>query len=290
MSILKESNVPNLILSLNALQKQVNYRGIIREISDSYWQDEINPRLYPIWDTDKDRLIQLNYYDTGGFHAKRRKFVRNHTTGDYEWKDYEMEAIEHESAKELFEKLKEAFYLVDSVEKENFQQELAEAHFQANNISWFGIRIARQFLLDDCDWVMLADSPVTDPEELERWKQYRQALRDIPQNDTFIRPLDVRFPISPSDWKTWYQPDHPEESYLGSPSQFIKLSGYLLAHYKEKVVQYLLIKQSVMSPMNYKSYATHMSQMAGTVAETTQENSENFVDNLLTSVYEEDNP
>ena len=147
MGILTESNVPQLILQLNAIQRQINYRGITRDVSDTYWKDEIGPRLYPNWDSDKDKLVQLNYYDNGSFHAKRRKFVKNFSTNQYEWKDYEMEAYEVEEAKEIFNLLKEAFYLIDSVEKENFQKELANAHYEASNVSWFGIRLVRQFLL-----------------------------------------------------------------------------------------------------------------------------------------------
>ena len=46
---------------MNAVQKQVNYRGVTREISDKYWNDEILPLLYPNWDTDKDKLINFHY-------------------------------------------------------------------------------------------------------------------------------------------------------------------------------------------------------------------------------------
>ena len=84
MGILTESNVPQLILQLNAIQRQINYRGITRDVSDTYWKDEIGPRLYPNWDSDKDKLVQLNYYDNGSFHAKRRKFVKNFSTNQYE--------------------------------------------------------------------------------------------------------------------------------------------------------------------------------------------------------------
>ena len=90
MSIVTESNVPNLVLQLNAVQRQVNYRGINREISDSYWNDEILPRLYPNWDTDRDRLIQFNYYDNNSFLARRRKYIKIFSTNQYESKDYEM--------------------------------------------------------------------------------------------------------------------------------------------------------------------------------------------------------
>lgn len=281
MGILTESNVPQLILQLNAIQKQVNYRGITREISDTYWKDEIGPRLYPNWDSDKDKLIQLNYYDNGSFHAKRRKFVKNFTTNQYEWKDYEMEAYEVEEAKEIFNLLKEAFYLIDSVEKENFQKELANAHYEASNVSWFGIRLVRQFLLEDSDWVFLPDSNVSE-EEKELWMKYRQALRDIPQIDTYVEPTDVLFPLSPKDYLVFYKPENPDEDYLSTPSQYLKLSGYFVSTFKERVVQYLLIKQSILSPLNYKSYTDKMRAIDAPALD-----SETFIDGVLASIQQE---
>lgn len=302
MGIATESNIPNLVLQLNAIQKQINYRGIIREITDSYWKDEIGPRLYPDWDTDKDKLVQLNYYDDGSFLARRRKFIKDFSTNEYYWKDYEMEVYNSDEAKELFELLKEAFYLIESVEKENFQKELAEAYYRANEISWFGIRLVRNFLLEDSDWVFIGDSQVSD-EDKELWKVYRQALRDVPQVDEYVEPDDVKFPISPQDWKTFYRLENPTEKYLETQNQYLKLSGYFISHYKEKVVQYLLIKQSVMSPLNYKSYAERMSSLpvfeAPAISQEelgkllksipelpSEQDSENFIDNLIQSLSE----
>ena len=286
MSILTESNVPQLILQLNAIQKQINYRGITRDISDNYWKDEIGPRLYPNWDSDKDRLVQLNYYDNGSFHAKRRKFVKNFSTNQYEWKDYEMETYEVEEAKEIFTLLKEAFYLIESVEKENFQKELAEAHYQANTVSWFGIRLVRQFLLEDSDWVFMPDSSISE-ENLELWKTYRQALRNIPQVDEFVEATDVLFPISPEDYNVFYKPENPNEEYLSTPSQYLKLSGYFISHYKERVIQYLIIKQSFMSPLNYKSYSARMENLTANNSAEIPIDTESYVDSILVSVQQE---
>ena len=286
MSILTESNVPQLILQLNAIQKQINYRGITRDISDNYWKDEIGPRLYPNWDSDKDRLVQLNYYDNGSFHAKRRKFVKNFSTNQYEWKDYEMETYEVEEAKEIFSLLKEAFYLIESVEKENFQKELAEAHYQANTVSWFGIRLVRQFLLEDSDWVFMPDSSISE-ENLELWKTYRQALRNIPQVDEFVEATDVLFPISPEDYNVFYKPENPNEEYLSTPSQYLKLSGYFISHYKERVIQYLIIKQSFMSPLNYKSYSVRMENLTANNSAEIPIDTESYVDSILVSVQQE---
>ena len=287
MSIVTESYVPKLILQLNSVQKKVNYRGIEREITETYWIDHIGPLLYPNWDTDKDKLIQLNYYDTGAFHAKRRKFVRNHSTGQYEWKDYEMQTANNiNEASVIFDKLKEAFYLMDSVEKDRFQKELSDSYYMSSKVSWHSIRLARNFLLSDCDWVFTSDSPITDPEEIKNWKKYRQELRNIPQNEKYAEPIDVRFPISPMDWKHFYEKSEGE-IYLGTLDQYLKLAAYYVTHFKERIYQYLIVRNSVMSPMNYRNYTDRL----GTTqffpeGSATASNSEEFVDELLNYVSE----
>ena len=40
---------------------------------------------------------------------------------------------------------------------------------------WTEVRIERKFLLDKCDWTVQPDAPT----DIEAWKVYRQALRDI---------------------------------------------------------------------------------------------------------------
>jgi len=55
-----------------------------------------------------------------------------------------------------------------------------------------GIREQRDLLLDESDFAVLPDSPVAD---VEPWKTYRQALRDVPQQAGF--PNDIEWPEKP---------------------------------------------------------------------------------------------
>jgi hypothetical protein len=57
------------------------------------------------------------------------------------------------------------------------------------------LRIKRNRLLADSDYVVLADSPVTDK---ANWITYRQALRDITEGlDTVEKVNNVAFPTKP---------------------------------------------------------------------------------------------
>lgn len=52
-------------------------------------------------------------------------------------------------------------------------------------------RDERDLLLAKCDWTQIADAPV----DKAAWATYRQALRDIPEQEGF--PTDVTWPTKP---------------------------------------------------------------------------------------------
>jgi hypothetical protein len=57
------------------------------------------------------------------------------------------------------------------------------------------IRQTRNYLLQQCDWTQMPDSPLTDTKRAE-WATYRQALRDI--TETYPENiLDTEFPNTP---------------------------------------------------------------------------------------------
>lgn len=57
------------------------------------------------------------------------------------------------------------------------------------------VRAARNSLLDLCDWTQLPDAPLT-AEQKQEWAEYRQALRDVPEQTGF--PENVVWPSTPS--------------------------------------------------------------------------------------------
>ena len=54
------------------------------------------------------------------------------------------------------------------------------------------VRTQRDALLVESDWAVLPDAPVADA---QAWKDYRQALRDMPQQAGF--PTDINWPSKP---------------------------------------------------------------------------------------------
>ena len=53
-------------------------------------------------------------------------------------------------------------------------------------------RALRNKMLDDCDNMLVPDRPNVD---VDAWKAYRQALRDVPEQEGF--PLVIDWPVAP---------------------------------------------------------------------------------------------
>ena len=67
---------------------------------------------------------------------------------------------------------------------------------------WNVVRIERNKLLAESDWTVVPDSPLS-ASKVEEWKTYRQALRDMPAEETVTmldidQNIDVEYPTKPS--------------------------------------------------------------------------------------------
>jgi len=243
MSISNNSIVPELLLEVNVIKKTVTYRNVTKSIPDTYWNDVIIPALYPVWDSDKDKLVLFSWYSNNSYFAQRRKYSKNFKTGEFYWKDYEMEnsADVDESASSIFELFKETFFLSESLENQEFQKEFAKIHAQTSSVSWLSVRLARNFLLDETDHVFVEDSSYSE-EEKEQYKLYRKKLRDLPNIVETTDPMDVKFPISPRYFKELWLEKNPDTKYLETPEQFVPLASHYLMTFREKITSYLIVK------------------------------------------------
>lgn len=243
MSITNNSTIPELVLELDAIRKTVTYRNVKKSIPDTYWTEEIAPVLYPEWDSDKDKLVLFAWYSNATYLCQRRKYMKNFSSGEYFWKDYEFEMMDptNEQGLSLFEKLKEAFFLVESLETIEYEVEFAKIHAQTKTTNWLTVRLARNFLLDETDHVFVEDSPYS-AEDKEMYRLYRQKLRDIPQSIDDVDPAAVKFPINPRYFKEIFLAKDPEMKYLETEDQFVKLAPHYFNTFREKFVSYLIVK------------------------------------------------
>lgn len=61
-----------------------------------------------------------------------------------------------------------------------------------SDVTWEEIKDKRNILLQSSDWIDLPNSPIKNK---QKWLEYRQMLRDIPQK--FKSPNDVVWPATP---------------------------------------------------------------------------------------------
>ena len=242
MSIVAEANVPNLLLELRLSDRTITYRGMMKVVPDGHWDSEVRPKLYPLWDTEKDRLIEFTWYDNNTYHCVRRKFIKNFKTGEYEWKNYEMEQTDVEAARSFYEFLKETFLNIEQLQNEEFQEEMGRMYGEVRSETWFTVRLARNFLLQETDFAMLSDSPLSD-EVKALYTTYRQKLRDLPALFADVTDVKtIKFPMSPDAFVNVYKVNNPDAVYLDTEDQWTLPAHFFYTQFKDKMVRYLMVR------------------------------------------------
>tara|TARA_B100000029_G_scaffold209096_3_gene206927 strand:+ start:1510 stop:2391 length:882 start_codon:yes stop_codon:yes gene_type:complete len=236
------ADAPVLQVQLDVINQEIEYNGTPKTIPETYWKDTLTPMLYPLWDSDKDKLITFQWFTNDSYTAKRRKYVKDFKAGTFKWVDYEMEAVGATEATAFKDKLIEAFYLIDSLENQEFQDELARMYSKQKSVTPMSVRLARDFLLDETDWTQIADAPI-DADLKAQYVLYRQKLRELTDSDEFVNDTEnTKFPISPEFYNKIHKVDFPTEDYLATDSQFIEMGKHRLNKFKDKIAYFLTLK------------------------------------------------
>ena len=83
--------IKNTDIYLNALEWSIQYQGIRKDISDSYWESDVSPLLYPLWDSDKDKLETFLVKNDGTYLIQRNKYKKNFADNTGKWVSYEFD-------------------------------------------------------------------------------------------------------------------------------------------------------------------------------------------------------
>ena len=274
-------------VELNVIGQELSYNGIPKPIPQTYWTDTLVPLMYPTWDTDKDKLIAFYYFSDGTYTAKRRKYIMNFATNTNEWKDYEMEKVSSSVANTFKDKLIEGWYAIDAIENAEFQNELGAMYAKARAISPLSVRLARDFLLTETDWVYVEDSPV-DADTKAMYTLYRQKLRDIPDTTEFSTNVEgTKFPISPDFYNKIYKNEtiNAGKDYLATDDQFLPLASHYLKKYKDRIAHYLLTKsfteRSYFEKFLEEYKASKIAELNKSTFDYTLDEKKAFLDKLL---------
>jgi len=295
MGIVADANVPNIILQLVLADHQIVFRGIVKVVPDQYWKDEVVPKLYPLWDTEKDRLVEFSYYDNNTYHCTRRKHVKNFRTGQYEWKDYEMEQNEVAAATTFYEFIKDIFFNIESIEREEFQDEMGRMYGEVRTESWLSIRLARNFLLAETDYIFCSDVTISD-EKKAMYQTYRQKLRELPSTFADVEVSSVKFPMSPEAFEAVYKVNHPDAVYLEHEDQWLSLSSFFFTQFRDKMARYLCVRDltdKIYTEAFIEAAKKTPVKMQGTAWDVEHDNLDNIksqLDLLLEKLDDEENP
>tara|TARA_Y100001968_G_C19436544_1_gene760039 strand:+ start:1553 stop:2425 length:873 start_codon:yes stop_codon:yes gene_type:complete len=236
------ADAPVLQVQLDVINQEIEYNGTPKTIPESYWKDTLTPLLYPLWDSDKDKLITFQYFTNDTYVAKRRKYVKDFKNNTYSWVDYEMEAVGASEAVDLKDKLIDGFYVVDALENVEFNEELARMYSKQKAVTPLSVRLARNFLLDETDWTQLPDAPI-DADTKAQYTLYRTKLRELTESTEFSTDTEnTKFPIAPEFYNKIYKVDFPTEDYLATAGQFIEMGKHRLKKFKDKIAYFLTLK------------------------------------------------
>ena len=221
-------SLTNKTVQISGLNKTIVRGGYSRTFTDKDWETFITPIIYPLWDSDKDILVSFNYQDSPveKWSCDKKKYVRNHTTGEYFWKPYLFTEVDIDVVQKFVADIDEAFDAQLSIEFENHSLRMNKVIDGSKGLSLTRIKAWRDFFLHSSDWSMLEDAPVT-ADEKEQWKKYRKLCRELPdQFESGTQVLaEIKVPIDPIIYKKNYLPYNEGATYLGSDDQWITFPG-----------------------------------------------------------------
>ena len=224
-------------LYLNAFDKNIQYEGIMKTIDDDYWTKEIVPILYPMWDSDNDKLEVFVQYKDGTSRMNKTKYSRNQKTGTFKWISYQFDLAPFTTeVADLNTRLIEKFTEYRQGQENDLERALAASFSKTAILNWTKVALIRNFLLMDSDWTQLGDAPLT-AEQKTLWQTDRQKLRDIPQDQKNKSANTVVFPITP----TKHAKLADSLTYLDDVSHFYTIPQSVYSKFTTRIVNYLAL-------------------------------------------------
>ena len=226
-------------LYLNAFDKSIQVDGIMKTIDDDFWTTEIVPILYPLWDSDKDKLEVFTKYKDGTARMNKTKYQRNQKTGQYKWVSYQFDLTPFmpDDVNDLYEKILAKFTEYRQGQENDLDRLLEASYAKSTILNWSKVVLIRNFLLMDSDWTQLGDAQLTTQQKAD-WVTYRQKLRDIPQEQNEASAATVVFPVTP---KKHAQMDDGKDYLSDTVNHFYLLNQTVYSKFSDRLVNYLTL-------------------------------------------------
>ena len=224
-------------LYLNAFDKTIQYKGVMKTIDDDYWTSDIVPILYPMWDSDNDKLELFVQYKDNTVKMNKSKYQRNQKTGVYKWVSYQFDLSPFPTeVNDLYTRVIEKWTEYRVGQENDLERALAASFAKSTILNWTKVTLIRNFLLMDSDWTQLGDAPIS-ADDKTKWTTYRQKLRDIPQDQKDNAANGVVFPITP----TKHAKLADSFTYLEDVSHFYTIPQSVYSKFSTRIVNYLAL-------------------------------------------------
>ena len=238
-------------LYLNAFDKTIQHDGVMKTIDNDYWTKEIVPILYPLWDSDKDKLELFVQYKDGSTKMNKTKYQRNQKTGDYKWVSYQFDTSPFPTEiNDLYNRVVDKWTEYRQGQENDLERALEASFARSSILNWTKVSLIRNFLLMDSDWTQLGDAPIS-AEDKTKWQTYRQRLRDIPADQKDTAANSVVFPMTP----TKHAKLGDGKEYLSAMEHFYTIPQSVYSKFSSRIVTYLALAIGTSSidemPVNY---------------------------------------
>lgn len=194
---------------------------------------------------NKDRIILFGIYDDGSYIMFKEKMKYDFATQQTKWVKYEVFDVSREDAKEIFNVLKSAVFVQQTIESEARNSAILEIvnkedylnKLYDNNI------LIKDKLLRESDYRVLPDYPELFPGEKDMWLKWRDELRvSVKVYEEFEDPLDYiiyhnefKWPMDPLVYYSKYP--NKEAEYLSSSDQYATLVEEISTSVQEIIKQ-----------------------------------------------------
>lgn len=239
------SNTKSL-LTLKLPRQRYSNEDIVRYISfkdkkislDDEKTTLLLEKIPEIWNTEKDRLIGFTLFEDKTYTCHRKKDVYNFSIKDTEEKSYFFDGATEFQVNELTNILVSFYNDCIISEKENLYQSIIDS---LENTQYIKQRLLqmRDTVLQSSDYMFNSDYTFKTQEDEQKWKEYRQQWRDIPQQDFWKNNDFTNFslPVSPVPQKEFlllaeniseilYYENIPSD-YLEDIKQFLSGADYV---------------------------------------------------------------
>jgi hypothetical protein len=182
-------------------KRMISYKGNSLNLAEEEYNFVLK-HLPSYWHSEKDKMIRfIVFEEIGGkkkYYCEREKEVFNYTHRDYEKKVYQFNPQTDAEGEALYLFFVEKYTKIKIDRADDIYDKILS---EVKDLSYikYSLLNSRDIMLKESDYLMLPDYPI-DEESRDRWAEYRQQLRDLTNQEAWIRNdlMNIVMPIGPS--------------------------------------------------------------------------------------------